>query len=248
MVAVLQVRMRNDRKDQKVRKRGNAFLKESLPAFCALLLILAVATLITYLITDPLLHPTHHPRLIGFYTYMTHFHPRMCKAATYSLIGGAIVCQFSIIFAPLYWKYRIRKKGPLTQGELKSRTYLNRPMQKTMPLVLPQAWMAINEIFPGLIVRGGNVHGAHWVVTRKDEGRRELDIELRYVHDPLGIEVWRLYPRRLACTIKLKAKGVSTVAELTYHADSAMDYRSVYEMIDQTNLSVSNAASLYQAV
>ena len=248
MVAVLQVKKRNDKKDRAVRKRGNAFLKESLPAFCALLLILTVATVATYLITDPLIHPTHHPRLIGFYTYMTHFHPRMCKAATYSLICGAVFCQFSIVFASLYWKYKIRTKGLLWQGELKSRTYLDRPMQKTLPLVLPQAWAAINEIFPGLVVRGGNVHGAHWAVTRKDEGLRELDIELRYVHDPLGIKVWRLYPRRLACTIKLKAKGVSTVAELTYHADSAMDYRSVYEMIDQTNLAVSNVASLCQAV
>jgi len=235
MVAVLQTKKR------KPGKRGNPFVRETLFAVLGLLLILSIATLATYLITDPLLHPTHHPRLIKFFYCMTHYHPRLCKVATWGAIGLAVFAQLSVLLAPLYFKYKVRKKGPLTQGDLRSKTYLNQAMQKTLPLVLPQAWLAINEVFPGLIVSAGDVYSAHWRVTNRDEGRRELHLELLYVHDVRGMKSWRLYTRRLTCTIKLRAKGVSTVAELTYNASSAMDDPTVYAIIDQTNLAVAQA-------
>jgi len=238
MVAVLQ---RRKGKPGQLRKRGNPFVRETFFAVLALLVILSIATLTSYLIADPLLHPTHHPRLIKFSYNLTHFHPRLCKVAAYGSVALLVLAQLSLLVAPLYHKYKVRKKGLLIQGDLRSKIYLNQAMQKTLPLVLPQAWLAINEIFPGLIVRAGEVHAAHWQVVSRDEGRRELQLELRYVHDPLGIKSWRLYPRRLTCTVKLRAKGVSTIAELTYKAASAMDYRTVYEIIDQTNTAVAQA-------
>ncbi|MBS1993957.1 MAG: hypothetical protein JSS83_25775 [Cyanobacteria bacterium SZAS LIN-3] len=204
-----------------------------------MLLLLGIACLATYLVMDPLVHPSHHPTLIKFYTYMARFHPRLCQMSGLGLIALAALAQTCTVIGPLYLKYVVRKKGRLGETNLKSARYLDQVISLTAPLLVPQTWQALKNELPGMAVQGADMRRSCWMVVAHDEGRRELQLELRYVHNPLGIKCWRLYPRRLTCAVKLRAKGVSTIVDLKYHADSVMDYRLIYEIIDQTNAAVS---------
>ena len=136
---------------------------------------------------------------------------------------------------------RMRSRGLLAPSDLKSGQYLNQSMKQMLPVLLPQAWQILQENFPGLLVRMPDVRGTHWEMRSCDQRRSEMCLTLQYVHDPLSIKCWRLYPRRLSCLIKLRAKGVATIAEITYSAGSAMDYQTVYAIIDQTNSSIGAA-------
>jgi hypothetical protein len=216
-------------------RRQSTFLNEVVAPVIVLLLYSFLLTVVLYLTLEPALHPNLHPRLLNFGTYMVHFHPRMCRYCPY-VVGALYVLLIQVkLFAPIYWQYRMRSRGLLAPTELKSGQYLNQCMKQTFPVLPPQAWQILNQVFPGLLVKVPGMRGTHWEVLSHDERLRELRLALQYVHDPLSIKCWRLYPRRLSCTAKLTGKGMRTVAELTFSADSAMDYHTVYAIIDQTN-------------
>jgi hypothetical protein len=235
------------KKSQLPRRRKAPIFDWLVPVFL-LLLIVGVAALFSYLIVEPLVHPNLHPRLIRFGTYLVHFHPRLCRYFPGALLAGVITLHLTALFALAHRQYQMRKRGPLVLSDLKSNQYLNQTMTQTIALLPPEAWQVVKLAFPGLLISVPGMRCPHWEVLEIDELRREMRLALRYVHDPLGIKVWRLYPRRISCSVRLRAKGVRTNVELTYNADSAMDYQTVYQIIDQTKASINMAMEAEKAV
>jgi hypothetical protein len=215
-----------------------------MPILC-LSFIVGSATLVSYVIVDPLLRPNLHPRLTRIERYLVRFHPRLVR---YVPIAALISLQIALLSLKLQTHYSVRKRGLLSPRELKSGRYLNQSMEQTIGLLPPEAWQVVKLALPGLCISVPDLRSSHWELLEENEIKREMRLVLQYVHNPLGIKIWRLYPRRMLCTVKLKGKGVSTKVELTYSADSAMDYRTVYEIIDQTNKEISAAMAAEKAV
>jgi hypothetical protein len=216
-------------------RRQKMLVNEVLIPIVLIVLVLAIASAVSYVIVEPIFHPNLHPRLVKFGTYMVHFHPRLCHYTPFAAVSLFVLLHLSRFLAPIYWQIRMRKKGLIAPSDLKSSRYLNQGMVQTIPVLLPEAWQTLKSQFPGMLIRVPCMRDTHWEVLNYDERRRELRLVLQYVHTPLGIKSWRLYPRRLFCNARLTGKGMRTEAELTYTADSAMDYQTVYGIIDQTN-------------
>lgn len=217
------------------RKKSSSWLG-AIP-YIALLLILGSAVAATYLIDVPL-HPNLHPRLTTFCTYLAHNHPRLSQLVTTAPLLGFVGLQLFIAMATFYHKFQVRKNGLLSSDDLRLAEYLNCSIRETYCVVQPIAWKNLKDVLPGLLVKAPDVRAVHWELIELDENLRQLRLELRYVHDPLGIKVNRLYPRKLSCLATLRGKGTSTEVEFKYSADSAMDYQSVRGIIDDTHSQV----------
>jgi len=200
-----------------------------------LLFMISLAVAFTQLITDPIVHPNLHPTLARFYHYLVHYHPRLTRSIPYALIGLVISLQTLALFAPAWHKLQGRIKILPPRGVRKSLAILDQITKECYAALLPDAWMNLKDAFPGLFIKVPDVRGTHWELLDIDENKRQIRLVLRYVHDPLFIKRWRLYPRKLLCVVRLKGKGVRSEAEFLFHADSAMDYASVLEIIERTN-------------
>ncbi|MBS1996137.1 MAG: hypothetical protein JSS86_07495, partial [Cyanobacteria bacterium SZAS LIN-2] len=124
VVEISMVAFKQNRKENKDRRRRSDFSARLEPVIL-LLLLLGIACLATYLVMDPLVHPSHHPTLVKFYTYMARFHPRLCQMSGLGLIALAALAQTCTVIGPLYLKYVVRKKGRLGVTNLKSARYLD---------------------------------------------------------------------------------------------------------------------------
>lgn len=196
------------------------------PVFLLLIIILLAS-----FSTDVLMHPNLHPRLFGFFHYLIHYHPRLCRLLVY-------VAYLGLVFlAPLTRRlssWLMRKNGLLSDEKLRLTTYLNCPRLEKYPLVEPELWQRLAKVLPGLVIKLPDLRAAHWQMKAVDFSRKEIFLELWYVQNPLGIKVSRLYPRKLKCRARVISKGTSSVVEFFFSADSAMDYENVRAIIGST--------------
>jgi len=239
---------RTQSKYSNLTRRQKTLIWDWLVPISLMMFIVGCATLVTYLVVEPLLHPHLHPRLVKWGTYLVHYHPRLCRYFPIAIVSASILLQIIATFLPVFRRYWVRKRGIRTAADLKIGRYLNQKMEQTIALLLPEAWQVVRLALPGLYVTVPDIRSSHWEVLEINEVRREMRLSLRYFHDPLGIKIWRLYPRQILCHVKLRAKGVRTNIELTYTADSAMDYPTVYNIIDKTNENIKAAMEAERAV
>jgi hypothetical protein len=209
-------------------------LRERAVSFALLVAIMATAVATSYLFLGPLVHPNLHPRLVRFGIYLAHHHPRLMKAMPGLLLSLVVVLNMTKLLAPIWWQYQSRKRGLLNKPSRKNVDLLDQTIKETYPLLLPQAWSKLRSSLPGLLVKVPDLRATHWELVEVNEYDRQLRLIMHYVHDPLYTKYWRVYPRRISCVVKLAGKGVRSVAEFTYHADSVMDYRTVTAIIEQT--------------
>jgi hypothetical protein len=151
------------------------------------------------------------------------------------LIVMFITAQTGAYFAPIWHNFRWRIKVLPPRGDRKSTAILDQVTKEAYAALLPDAWASLKDVTPGLFIKVPDVRGTHWELVDIDENKRKIRLAMRYVHDPLFLERWRLYPRKVLCTLALNGKGVRSEAEFIYHADSAMDYSTVLAIIKQTN-------------
>ena len=230
------------RQRNKIRtRRQTQLLNEFILPLSIFFAILASSAIITYLIADPLIYPNRHPRIQRFTKELAHHHPRLYRIACVLPICVVPLALIMRLAAPIYGKHRWRKKTLLSPPVMKHQNYLNHPIKESFSVLLPQAWQKAKDVLPGLFIQIPDVRRTHWELLEQNENRQELRLQLRYVHDPLAIKPWRLYPRKLSCTLKLTGKGMRSEAALCFYADSTMDYKTVYTIIDHTRASVKAA-------
>lgn len=210
-------------------KQPRSFWLSFSPVFLLVLIIL-LATFST----DVLMHPNLHPRLFGFFHYLTHYHPRLCRLLVYGLFSAYLGLVFLAPLVPRLSSWRMRKNGLLTDEKLRLTTYLNCPQLEKYPLVEPELWQRLGKVLPGLVIKLPDLRAAHWQMKAVDFSRKEFFLELWYVPNPLVIMVSRLYPRKLKCRARVISKGTSSVVDFCFSADSAMDYENVRGIIGST--------------
>lgn len=193
--------------------------------------VLGVAVVVAQFITGVLMEPRQHPRLTRFCYYMTHYHPRL----TLGLLGSLAV---SPVFFEMLVLSRVRvswrKHGKLSPAPLDALTYLDRPLKSEHSVLIPDAWQRVKASISEQIIQAPNMRPTHWQLIEKKEQGKELQLALSYVRDSIGLKNYRVYPRTLKCTARLKGIGVKTALELTFHACSPMDYATVRAIVDQT--------------
>lgn len=193
----------------------------------------------TFLIADPLIHPNMHPRLCKLGYQLIHYHPRLLKCLEWSFIFSMVFVYLLLPLAILKMNlWDIRKKGLLKPSNLKSNQYLERPLQLTIPELLATSWDKLKDGLPGLCIRVPDMRPAYWELIDINEHLHTMKLELRYVHDPLARKCSTLYPRKVLCTVQLKGKGVRTDVQLDYSANSPMDYKTAYAVIEKTTATV----------
>ena len=202
-------------------------------SFSPVFLLVLIILLATFS-TDVLMHPNLHPRLFGFFHYLTHYHPRLCRLLVYGLFLAYLGLVFLAPLVPRLSSWRMRKNGLLTDEKLRLTTYLNCPQLEKYPLVEPELWQRLGKVLPGLVIKLPDLRAAHWQMKAVDFSRKEFFLELWYVPNPLGIMVSRLYPRKLKCRARVISKGTSSAVEFCFSADSAMDYENVRGIIGST--------------
>ncbi len=202
-------------------------------SFSPVFLLVLIILLATFS-TDVLMHPNLHPRLFGFFHYLTHYHPRLCRLLVYGLFLAYLGLVFLAPLVPRLSSWRMRKNGLLTDEKLRLTTYLNCPRLEKYPLVEPELWQRLGKVLPGLVIKLPDLRAAHWQMKAVDFSRKEFFLELWYVPNPMGIKVSRLYPRKLKCRARVISKGTSSAVEFCFSADSAMDYENVRAIIGST--------------
>ncbi|MBL8081987.1 MAG: hypothetical protein JNN26_05200 [Candidatus Obscuribacter sp.] len=202
-------------------------------SFSPVFLLVLIILLATFS-TDVLMHPNLHPRLFGFFHYLTHYHPRLCRLLVYGLFLAYLGLVFLAPLVPRLSSWRMRKNGLLTDEKLRLTTYLNCPRLEKYPLVEPELWQRLGKVLPGLVIKLPDLRAAHWQMKAVNFSRKEFFLELWYVPNPMGIKVSRLYPRKLKCRARVISKGTSSAVEFCFSADSAMDYENVRAIIGST--------------
>src|ERR1700733_1435093 len=187
-------------------------LRENAIGFALLFALMATAVATSYLFLGPLVHPNLHPRLVKFGIYLAHHHPRLMKAMPGLLLGLVVVLNLTKLLAPIWWQYQSRKRGLLNKTSRKNVDFLDQTIKETYQVLLPQAWSNLKSSLPGLLVKVRDLRATHWELVEANENDRQLRLTMQYVHDPLYTKYWRVYPRRISCIVKLKGKGVRSVA------------------------------------
>lgn len=212
----------------KLKQPRSLWLSVSPVFFLVLIILLATFS------TDVLMHPNLHPRLFGFFYYVTHYHPRLSRLLVYGLFSAYLGLVFLAPLTRRLSSWRMRKNGLLSDEKLRLTTYLNCPRLEKYPLVQSELWQRLGRVLPGLVIKLPDLRAAHWQMKAVDFSRKEFFLELWYVQNPLGLNVSRLYPRKLNCRARVISKGTSSVVEFFFSADSAMDYENVSAIIGST--------------
>jgi hypothetical protein len=141
---------------------------------------------------------------------------------------------FAGLYFPLRSSWQARKNGLLSSDDLQLNSYLNGAIKERFHVVQPLAWQILRDVLPGMVIKVPDVRTAHWEAVTVNENRHEIQLEMRYVQNPLGVKVSRLYPRKLSCAARLIGSGASSEVVFTFSAESAMDYQNVCEIITST--------------
>jgi len=156
--------------------------------------------------------------------------------------GVFVATAAATFFLNSRWKqmeiHWLRVKGLLHKAILKLAGYLEHPIKILVPVTFTQLWNDLQMTMSETLIKTPDIRTTHWMLTAADENQGTMEFELCYMRQPLGTKAWRMYPRRILCTAELIGRGVRTEVQLTYHAQSAMDYPIVFEIINTTNAAI----------
>lgn len=158
-----------------------------------------------------------------------------------TLIMLAIVPLF-ILPLELYKaeKNILREKLKATKlGE--SHLPLNNTTKKESRLLFSSAWQNFENALSYCTVKAPDTRTAVWRPVSIDKDRGQMHFELTYTPRGLGRRKYEIYPRTLGLFVDLRNKGIRSEAVLTYRAKSPMDYRTVSELIERTNVTIDGA-------
>lgn len=161
--------------------------------------------------------------------YFGHHHPRLMQAVDVAV--PILICWFCLSL----FNMARQKRGLLRRPDLKLNHYLNYSFEKTYPVFAGEAFERLVDRLRAHTVKTPDTRLAFWELTSLSEPDNCAHFRLQYVRVPLGTKPWRLYPRTVDCTIRLLSTGISTIVNVSYHANSSMDYPIVCEIIDRTN-------------
>lgn len=146
-------------------------------------------------------------------------------------------------FAHFVMPYRMMKHGLLKNTPLMLTHYLNTPVKQDLVVTAPEAWGRLHDSLTEQIIKTPDTKFTHWEVADINDRNKTMTLAMRYVHNPLGRKPHEVFARQLSCNLKLTGKGTRSEVELTFTAHSAMDYRTVYAIVEETKLAVKNATS-----
>lgn len=134
----------------------------------------------------------------------------------------------------------LREKLKVTKlGE--SRLPLNKTTKKESRLFFSSAWQNFENALSYCTVKAPDTRPAVWRPVSIDKDRGQMHFELTYTPRGLGRRKCEIYPRTLNLFADLRNKGIRSEVVLTYRANSPMDYRTVGELIGQTNATINGA-------
>jgi hypothetical protein len=159
--------------------------------------------------------------------------PHLVRSMTPTLLL-LIICAFPLFFTILLYfaRFNWRRRGKLGPRVLKLKQYLGMPLSILTHWIPDEAWFAVQQL-DGMEFRFAGSKPAHWRVVHSDARNRSLRLELDYMHT-LGSSSQTGCPRTLSCDATVTGGGMSAQIVLTFHASSAMDYRTVQHIIDRT--------------
>jgi len=234
-----QVMFMSQRKQLRQLTRRQKWIRDNVTPLVYLLVIIFSALAVTWVVTEPLMHPNLHPRLsrlghrLGH--EIIHHHPRLLKVAEFGGISALLLLYISCLSLPLRMKAAARKKGLLNKAQTQLSAFFDKPHKQSFTLDTPAAWQNLKACLPGLLIKIPDVRQGHWEILEADDRRLQLKAALTYTHEPLGLQPSRLYPRTIWCTATVSGTGIRSDIQLAYKALSAMDFRNVCAIIDQTN-------------
>ena len=162
-------------------------------------------------------------------TQFSHLHPRLLLCSKTFTIMFLIWSFFLLYKLP----YQQRCRGRLRAANFKLLAELNFPLKRNYPILYVTAKTRLIDGLDGAVVKTGSTRPAFWRLT--ETGADILTFVLEYDHTTLGTKISQLYRRRLSLDVHVKSKGINTQLELTYAAQSAMDYQTVHELIHATD-------------
>ena len=136
-------------------------------------------------------------------------------------------------FALYKLPYKQSRRGKLRDANLKFLVELNSPIKRNYPILYVTAKARLVDGLDGAVVKTGSTRPAVW--RQSENGGDKMTFVLEYDHTTLGTKISQLYRRRLSLDVHVKSKGINTQLELTYAAQSAMDYQTVHELIHATD-------------
>lgn len=163
------------------------------------------------------------------------------------VLGIPTVILSLLIIPEAFLRFNVRKKGLLAREPHESSEFLNQTLTVPIPLTADNAWESTKENL-GEIINARGILRTHWEVEQIDESNRNMQLSLRYIHDPVGKKPWQIVARTINCKMALKANGVNSKLNLEFNANSPMDDSTVKEIIEKTKLAFgvvpANAGSL----
>lgn len=220
---------------QKLTRRQRALRDGVLVPIAALCFIVISSLGITWVITEPIFHPNRHPTINRFFYFMQHQHPRLSRALFFSPFGLLIGLKLLEPFVPTLMSWQLEKQR-LTGGcKLESTSHLNCPLIQTFNLDAATAWKNLSVTLPGMAIAVHGIRSTNWQLVEDYERRLQMRLRLTYFHEVTGSKSGQMYPRTVNCLCTISGKGMKSDVSLVYSADSAMDNKTVREIIDQTN-------------